>query len=86
MVDSTCLFWQRSQCGLTGACRLYDSTKFRLAFHGVTAIIMFVAFFVDAIVFYKASHIKFADEEVEEQNGKLQDIGECRKSRHESTL
>ena len=47
---------------------------------------MFVAFFVDSIVFYKASHIRFADEEVEEQNGKVLDVEDRNKSPHESTL
>ncbi|EEC20306.1 solute carrier organic anion transporter, putative, partial [Ixodes scapularis] len=49
VVDSACLFWE-DNCGEPGACRVYDPSKFRMVFHGVTAIIMFVAFLVDAVV------------------------------------
>lgn len=62
VVDSTCLFWE-SNCDSLGACRIYDSVKFRLSFHGLTAFIMLLAFIVDAIVWCKSSHIKFEEEE-----------------------
>ncbi|UXI21249.1 putative 14-3-3 protein [Sarcoptes scabiei] len=61
IVDSTCLFWEES-CGKRGACRLYDSDRFRQLFHGITAFIMLLAFFIDLIVCYKASSIQFHDE------------------------
>ncbi|KAG8189334.1 hypothetical protein JTE90_021839 [Oedothorax gibbosus] len=63
VVDSTCLFWE-DNCGEPGACRLYDPVKFRMLFHGLTAIIMLGAFFVDALVCYKASSVRFHDDEV----------------------
>lgn len=62
VVDSACLFWE-DNCGEPGACRVYDPAKFRMVFHGVTAVIMFVAFLVDAIVWYKASSIHIHEEE-----------------------
>lgn len=62
VVDSACLFWE-DNCGEPGACRVYDPSKFRMVFHGVTAIIMFVAFLVDAVVWYKASSIHIHEEE-----------------------
>jgi len=62
-VDSACLFWEE-ECGKRGACRIYDPAKFRQVFHGVTAIIMFAAFVVDAIVWYKAPEIQFNDEPI----------------------
>lgn len=62
MVDSACLFWE-DNCGERGACRLYDPAKFRKVFHGVTALIMLMAFVVDCIVWYKAKDIKFQDDE-----------------------
>lgn len=62
VVDSACLFWE-DNCGEPGACRVYDPTKFRMVFHGVTAVIMFVAFLVDAVVWYKASSIHIHEEE-----------------------
>ena len=63
MVDSACLFWEE-ECGKRGACRIYDPAKFRQVFHGVTALIMFAAFVVDAIVWYKAPEIQFNDEPI----------------------
>ncbi|KAK8769618.1 hypothetical protein V5799_013917 [Amblyomma americanum] len=62
VVDSACLFWE-DNCGEPGACRVYDPAKFRMVFHGVTAVIMFVAFLVDAVVWYKASSIHIHEEE-----------------------
>lgn len=62
VVDSACLFWE-DNCGEPGACRIYDPAKFRMVFHGVTAVIMFVAFLVDAVVWYKASSIHIHEEE-----------------------
>lgn len=62
MVDSACLFWE-DNCGEPGACRLYDPSKFRAVFHGVTAVIMLMAFFVDIIVWYKAKSIVFQEDE-----------------------
>lgn len=64
-MDSACLFWERA-CGQLGACRVYDPSKFRKVFHGVTAIIMFVAFIVDAVVWVKAPSIRFVDEDDEQ--------------------
>ena len=66
VVDSTCLFWE-SNCDSIGACRVYDSVKFRLSFHGLTAFIMLMAFIVDAVVWYKSSHIKFEEDEESER-------------------
>ncbi|GIX71177.1 solute carrier organic anion transporter family member 3A1 [Caerostris darwini] len=62
VVDSACLFWE-DNCGEQGACRLYDPSKFRGVFHGVTAVIMSLAFCVDLIVCKKAQSIQFQDED-----------------------
>jgi hypothetical protein len=70
VVDSACLFWEKT-CGEDGACRVYDSDRFRFAFHGVTAIIMFVAFVVDAVVWFEAPGIKFDDEDEKEEKIRL---------------
>ena len=61
VVDSACLFWE-GDCGKQGACRIYDPVKFRRVFHGVTALIMFAAFIVDAVVWYKAPEIQFNED------------------------
>lgn len=68
VVDSACLFWE-DNCGEPGACRVYDPAKFRMVFHGVTAVIMFVAFLVDAVVWYKASSIHIHEEEEAREGG-----------------
>jgi hypothetical protein len=63
IVDSACLFWEEDECGRRGACRLYDSDRFRWRFHGITAFIMFLAFCIDVVVCYKAAGIQFHEEE-----------------------
>ncbi|XP_022235998.1 solute carrier organic anion transporter family member 1A4-like [Limulus polyphemus] len=63
VVDSACLFWEESECGERGACRIYDPTKFRMYFHGITAAIMLGAFVVDVIVWYKSDSIQFHEDE-----------------------
>lgn len=65
IVDSTCIFWEEDACGTKGACRLYDSTRFRRWFHGITAMIMLIGFIIDIVVCYKASAIIFNDEDAE---------------------
>ncbi|XP_063220394.1 solute carrier organic anion transporter family member 74D-like [Bacillus rossius redtenbacheri] len=61
VVDSACLVWETA-CGEQGACWLYDSSVFRMFFHGTTGAILLCAFFVDLIVWYKAESINFVDE------------------------
>ncbi|GJQ70012.1 hypothetical protein Trydic_g13370 [Trypoxylus dichotomus] len=46
-----------------GACKLYDSSIFRMFYHGTTGAILLCAFFVDVIVWYKAGSINFVDEQ-----------------------
>uniref|UniRef100_T1KRH4 Solute carrier organic anion transporter family member n=1 Tax=Tetranychus urticae TaxID=32264 RepID=T1KRH4_TETUR len=67
VVDSACLFWEEN-CGKLGACRIYDSFKFRTTFHGLTAFIMFIACLVDIFVWYRASSIDFGHEIEVQQN------------------
>ncbi|XP_054722178.1 solute carrier organic anion transporter family member 74D-like [Uloborus diversus] len=73
VVDSACLFWE-DNCGEPGACRLYDPVKFRMMFHGLTAIIMLGAFVVDALVCYKASNVRFNDDEVPDAEPKPNEL------------
>lgn len=61
VVDSACLFWE-TRCGEAGACRLYDAQRFRLAFHGLTALIMAAAFLVDLCVCSLAAGVRFDDD------------------------
>ncbi|XP_037079901.1 solute carrier organic anion transporter family member 74D-like [Pollicipes pollicipes] len=56
VVDSACLLWQ-TNCDQQGACRLYDTERFRLLFFGITSAVMFAAFLVDCVVWYKAGKI-----------------------------
>lgn len=62
VVDSACLFWE-DNCGEPGACRLYDPSKFRTVFHGVTAVIMILAFLVDILTWYKAKAVHFDNDD-----------------------
>lgn len=68
VVDSACLFWE-DNCGEPGACRVYDPTKFRTYFHGLTAIIMFAAFLVDVIVWVKAKKIQVHEDQQSHKEG-----------------
>lgn len=63
VVDSACIVW-KSTCNRLGACWFYDPSKFRMTFHGMTSGIMFLAFFVDVVVWYKATCIHFSDEDL----------------------
>lgn len=62
VVDSACLVWE-TICGKEGACKLYDTSSFRIFYHGTTSAILLCAFLVDMIVWYKAGKINFADEQ-----------------------
>ncbi|KAF0290270.1 Solute carrier organic anion transporter family member 3A1 [Amphibalanus amphitrite] len=59
VVDSACLLWKQN-CGQDGACWLYDTTSFRHLFFGITSAVMFAAFLVDCVVWYKAGKINAA--------------------------
>lgn len=61
VVDSACLIWKMA-CGEKGACGLYDSRVFRMFFHGSTSALLFCAFLVDILVWYKAGSINFVEE------------------------
>lgn len=61
LVDSTCLHWQQ-ECGAPGACRMFDSWKFRFYFHGLTAFLMGLAFLVDFSICLMASRIQFLED------------------------
>ncbi|NWI21650.1 SO1C1 protein, partial [Crypturellus soui] len=39
LIDRTCLKWGSRNCGLRGACRLYDSNAYRYAYLGLSAIL-----------------------------------------------
>lgn len=75
IVDSACLFWE-DNCGKPGACRVYDPVRFRMVFHGVTAVIMLAAFVVDAIIWYKSANISFQVDEDPEKREERQPMNE----------
>lgn len=64
VVDSACIIWD-TVCDKVGACSLYDADAFRVYFHGTTSALMFSAFIVDMIVWYKADNIKFGTDDEE---------------------
>ncbi|KAA0183665.1 hypothetical protein HAZT_HAZT010260 [Hyalella azteca] len=65
IVDAACIQW-RSTCGTFGDCQLYDTRFFRLVFHGITAAVMLLAFFVDVAVWMKSKHIILQPDTVED--------------------
>lgn len=65
-IDTACLFWQ-TDCSGNGACRLYDSDKFRVVIHGLTAFFMFCAFLFDVCVFAMSSRISFLEESSQDE-------------------
>ncbi|XP_060516016.1 solute carrier organic anion transporter family member 74D isoform X2 [Cylas formicarius] len=62
VVDSACLIWKMA-CGEKGACGLYDAYTFRMFYHGTTGALLLCAFLVDLIVWYKATEIRFVDDQ-----------------------
>ncbi|XP_042324634.1 solute carrier organic anion transporter family member 1A2 isoform X2 [Sceloporus undulatus] len=44
MIDSTCLKWGTKKCGGRGACRMYDTDKYRWLYLGVPAILRAVSY------------------------------------------
>ncbi|KAF2356367.1 Organic anion transporter polypeptide OATP [Trinorchestia longiramus] len=65
IVDAACIQW-RSTCGTVGDCQLYDTLFFRYVFHGITAAVMLLAFFVDVAVWMKSKHIVLQPDAVED--------------------
>ena len=70
-IDWACIFWQKN-CDTNGACRLYDSDKFRIYFHGLTAFFMFLAFLFDVSVWLMSSQIDFLDGNEKNEANNLQ--------------
>lgn len=51
LIDAACLQWSIKKCGGTGACRMYDSDKYRIIFMGlITCLTGFSFFFTIAVI------------------------------------
>ncbi|XP_051933729.1 solute carrier organic anion transporter family member 1C1 [Hippocampus zosterae] len=46
IIDTTCLKWGRKRCGGRGACRLYNTTKYRIAYLGLTLSLRTISFLI----------------------------------------
>lgn len=44
-----------------GACRAYENESFRHYLHGLTALVMFLAFIIDCIISRRANEVDFYD-------------------------
>ncbi|XP_041709622.1 solute carrier organic anion transporter family member 1C1 isoform X2 [Coregonus clupeaformis] len=44
IIDTTCLKWGQKRCGGTGACRIYNTTSYRIAYLGLTMGLRTVSF------------------------------------------
>lgn len=54
-------------CGKPWGCSVYDPNKFHMPFQDVTVVIIFAVFFVDAVLWYKASSIHTTKRTLETQ-------------------
>lgn len=71
VIDLTCIHWdtlgpnvessKTNPSTLRGACRAYNNDTFRYYLHGVTALIMFLAFLVDCVISRRAKEVDFYD-------------------------
>uniref|UniRef100_A0A6G1SGZ5 Solute carrier organic anion transporter family member n=1 Tax=Aceria tosichella TaxID=561515 RepID=A0A6G1SGZ5_9ACAR len=69
IVDFTCVHWDRysitsdstTNSNHHGACRAYDSDSFRYYLHGLTAMVMSLAFVIDCIISTRSSEVDFYD-------------------------
>ncbi|XP_029027072.1 solute carrier organic anion transporter family member 1C1-like [Betta splendens] len=46
IIDTTCLKWGQKRCGGVGACRIYNTTAYRIAYLGLTLSLRTVSFIV----------------------------------------
>uniref|UniRef100_A0A8C2X582 Solute carrier organic anion transporter family member n=1 Tax=Cyclopterus lumpus TaxID=8103 RepID=A0A8C2X582_CYCLU len=46
IIDTTCLKWGQKKCGGIGACRIYNTTSYRIAYLGLTLSLRTVSFFI----------------------------------------
>uniref|UniRef100_A0A8C9R4L6 Solute carrier organic anion transporter family member n=1 Tax=Scleropages formosus TaxID=113540 RepID=A0A8C9R4L6_SCLFO len=51
IIDTTCLKWGRKRCGGKGACRIYDTTAYRIVYLGLTLGLRTASFFLCALGF-----------------------------------
>ncbi|XP_030630784.1 solute carrier organic anion transporter family member 1C1 [Chanos chanos] len=49
IIDTTCLKWGHKKCGGRGACRIYNTTAYRIAYLGLTLGLRTVSFFLCAL-------------------------------------
>lgn len=69
IVDLTCVYWDSVAPPIgsdsiepsRGACQAYENDSFRYYLHGVTALVMFLAFIVDCIISRRANEVDFYD-------------------------
>ncbi|XP_047248088.1 solute carrier organic anion transporter family member 1C1 isoform X2 [Girardinichthys multiradiatus] len=46
IIDTTCLKWGQKRCGGTGACRIYNTTAYRIAYLGLTLSLRTISFII----------------------------------------
>ncbi|KAM9318663.1 solute carrier organic anion transporter family member 1C1-like [Pholidichthys leucotaenia] len=46
IIDTTCLKWGQKKCGGIGACRIYNTTAYRMAYHGLTLSLRTISFII----------------------------------------
>lgn len=82
VVDLTCVHWDALPSHDTdivgssepathqGACRAYQNDSFRYYLHGVTMLVMLLAFIVDCLITRRAAEVDFYDDNYEDDDFK----------------
>ncbi|XP_014840312.1 PREDICTED: solute carrier organic anion transporter family member 1C1-like isoform X1 [Poecilia mexicana] len=76
IIDTTCLKWAYSTCGGKGACRIYNTSSYRIVYLGLTLGLRAVSFFLCVWGFALLKrHIKREEKEaLSNQNGELESL------------
>ncbi|XP_027859406.1 solute carrier organic anion transporter family member 1C1-like isoform X2 [Xiphophorus couchianus] len=76
IIDTTCLKWAYSTCGGEGACRIYNTSSYRIVYLGLTLGLRAVSFFLCIWGFALLKrHIKREEKEaLSNQNGELESL------------
>ncbi|XP_068162846.1 solute carrier organic anion transporter family member 1C1-like [Antennarius striatus] len=73
LIDTTCLKWSIKTCGGRGACRIYDSTMYRIIFLGlITCLSGCSYFFMIAVILFLRRQFQKPERETEMENMKTE--------------
>ncbi|EHB09306.1 Solute carrier organic anion transporter family member 1B3 [Heterocephalus glaber] len=74
MIDRTCMKWSTTSCGTQGACRIYNSISFGIAYLGLSSTLKFLALVVYiALLYAMKKKYEGKDTKALEHGGKVMD-------------